>query len=88
MITTALIKMSDYILSIIFGFLPASSGFSSEFTTAFTQIGGYMILIDTIVPLAVLAQCLTLVIAFELIVFSFKGLRFLVSYMPIFGGRG
>lgn len=88
MITSAFLLISAYILNLLFDFFPDSTGFSSDFITAFDTIGGYMVLIGTLVPLPILAQCVTLVITFELSVFAFKGLRFVLSYFPLFGGRG
>lgn len=88
MITSAFIYFSAYILSLLLAVFPSSGGFSSDVTTAFTQLGGYTAIINTLIPLSTLSTILGLIIAIELIIFAFKGLRFILGYVPVVGGKG
>lgn len=88
MITSIFLSIAFFIISFLLSIFPTSTGFSSEVTTAINQIGGYTAIIDTLVPMNTLGQIFLLVIVFELTVFAWKGLRFIISYMPIIGGRG
>jgi len=88
MIITGLINIAYYLVSLMLAIFPTSSGFGSEVTTAITTFGGYTAIINTLVPLDTLGQILTLVISYELAIFAWKGLRFVVGYIPLVGGKG
>jgi len=88
MITTGFVYFANYILSIIVSVFPVSTGFPAEVLTAFSQIGGYTAIVDTLVPLSTMATIVGLIVAFELVIFAFKGLRFIMGYVPVVGGKG
>jgi len=88
MITTMFINLAYYVLAIIFSIFPSSTGFPTSVQTAFTTFAGYTAIINTLVPMNTLGQILGLVISFELIVFAWKGLRFILGYVPVVGGKG
>lgn len=88
MITSAFLDFSAYLLSLLLAIFPTSTGFSATFTSAFSTVGGYTAIINTLMPLDVLATLLLYMISFELIVFAWKGLRFLLGYVPAVGGKG
>jgi len=88
MITTLILNIAYYFVLVLFSVFPTSSGFPPEVLEAITQISGYTALINTLVPMDTLGRILILVTAFELTVFAWKGLRFIVGYIPLVGGRG
>lgn len=88
MITSFFISFALYVLQTIVAIFPASTGLPSDVTTALTQFGGYVGILSPILPIGTMATVFALVISFELAVFAFKGVRWLLSYVPIFGGRG
>jgi len=88
MITTIFLNLLYYILSIVFYIFPTSSGFPPEVITSFEQLGGYTAIINTLIPLSTLSTVLILIITFELLIFAFKGLRFIIGYIPFIGGKG
>jgi hypothetical protein len=88
MIFTAIISLSLILIGVLLAVLPSSNGFPQEVTDAANYIGSYMGIFDVIVPMSTIADIVTLVIIFELALFSFKAVRWIVSYMPLIGGRG
>lgn len=88
MITDIFLQIILFILQTILFIFPASEGFNSETITAITTIGGYTTIINALVPMDTLGQIFGLVVAFEVLVFTFKGLKFILGYVPFVGGRG
>lgn len=88
MISTAFVYIAYYTLNLLLKVFPMSTGFSTDVTNAFTQLGGYTAIINTLVPLETLATVVSLVISFELLIFAFKGIRFVFGYVPAVGGKG
>lgn len=88
MIMTALINTGAYIANLILFIFPDSNGFPAEVTTAFETLGGYVGILDPIVPIATLLTCLLLIVTFELTLFAFKAIRWLFGFVPFMGGRG
>jgi len=88
MISTAFIYFAYYTLTFLTAIFPTSTGFSAEVTTAVTQLGGYTAIINTLIPLSTLSTIVVLIISVELIIFAFKGLRFILGYVPVVGGKG
>jgi hypothetical protein len=88
MIITALINLASFIANTLLVPFPTSSGFPTEVNDAIAFIGSYAGILDPIVPIQTLATVVGLVVTFELAVFAFKGLRWLVSHVPFVGGRG
>lgn len=82
MITTALLNFGFYVANFILSIFPASSGFPAEVDTAIDYIAGYVGILDPIFPLDTMLSILTLVITFELAIFGFKGVRWIVSHLP------
>jgi len=87
MITNIFLGIITWILNILLSIFPTSSGFSSETITAFQTVGGYTTIINTIVPMNTLGQILGLVIAYEILLFTFRGVRFIIGYIPLIGGK-
>jgi hypothetical protein len=89
MITDALMSFALTIVNFLVGIFPSSEGLPEEVTTAVETIGGYVGILDPIVPISTLATVLGLLITFELAVFAFKGVRWAVSFLPFgVGGKG
>jgi len=87
--------MITFILNVIFNFLqfiinlfPTGTGFPTAFHTAATTAGGYLKMIDGLVPLSTLKTVLLLVFSVEIIIFTFKTLKWLMSHIPYIGGKG
>lgn len=87
--------MITFLLDIIYNFLqfiinlfPDGSGFPSGFHTAATTAGGYLKMIDELVPLSTLKTVLLLVFSVEIVIFTFKTLKWLLSHIPYIGGKG
>jgi len=85
MITTFLLSLSSYVVSAILYLLPDSSGLPSQVTSALSVLSGYVGILDPILPISTLAVVFSLVIAFELAVFAFKTLRWLIGFVPFVG---
>jgi len=88
MITTAIINLGYYVITLLLLPFPSSTGFDSATIEAFTVYGSYTAFVDSLVPMSVLATSLALITTLELSVFSFKGLRWAIAHLPFVGGRG
>lgn len=88
MLSNVFLDVGYYLLNVILTVFPNSTGFNPEIIAGINQISGYTQIIDTLVPMDTLGQIFVLVIAFELVIFAWKGLRFFVGYLPFIGGRG
>jgi len=88
MISSAFLYLASYVVQTIILIFPSSNGLPAEATTAIGTLTGYVGMFDPLIPIPTIATILGLVIAFELAVFAFKGLKWLLSHVPLVGGRG
>jgi len=85
MITTAFINFAQYILAFFVQLFPLSAGFPTEVNAAFAYFGGYVGMLDPILPIDTLASVLAILITVELGIFAFKTLSWVFSKIPILG---
>jgi len=88
MIFTAFISLAGYIVLLIAGLLPVSSGFPPEVQSSITTMGQYMRVLDLVLPISTLASIIALVVSAEVAIFGFKTVKWLISHIPLVGGRG
>jgi len=75
-------------LSVIIPIFPLSTGFSSDVHDAFVFFGSKATILDPIFPFATMGSVIGLVIGVELLIFGFKGIKWIISHIPWIGGRG
>jgi len=87
--------ITDLFMNFVYGMLvwlinilPASTGFPPEVQNAFTTIGGYTKIFDPLIPWATMATCVALAFSVEIAIFGFKTLKWIISHVPIIGGKG
>lgn len=85
MITTAILSFGIFIGQTILSLFPIGSGFPSEVDTAFAWLGGYLQMLDPLIPINTLGTTVTVVVTMELIIFGWKGFNYLLSKMPFLG---
>jgi hypothetical protein len=85
---TGLINIIYYLLVGIINIFPSGTGFPTEVHTAFSTLGGYVGLMDVFVPVSVMLWCLTLVFGVEIAIFGFKTIKWIISFIPLIGGKG
>jgi len=85
MLLSAFLYMGGFILSTLVAVLPASTGFPAEVMTAATTFGGYLGIAYPILPLETLHTIILLTISFEVTLFTFKFVRWVISFIPFFG---
>jgi len=85
MITEAFINIAYYIISLIIAIFPQSTGFPSQVTTAFTYIGGYLGILDPLVPISTLVQTVSIVIGVQLLILTFRMVQWAYSKLPFIG---
>lgn len=85
MITSALIYLAYYTLSTIIEVFPVSTGFPPQVATAFTFVGGYVGILDPLVPIDTLLDCILILITVRLIIFGFKVLSWVYGKVPFVG---
>jgi len=88
MIFSGFIFVVVFLLSTIIGLLPTSTGFPTDVTSAFTTFAGYVQILDTLLPIDTLATVLGIIISVDIAIFTFKTLKWLISHLPVIGGRG
>lgn len=85
MISTAFIMMAYQILGFFLLIFPISTGYPSEIQTAMSWIGGYLGMLDPLVPKETLLATVTIVFVVELVIFGYKLLTWIVSKIPFIG---
>jgi len=87
--------MLDFLIAQTYNFLqflidlfPVGTGFPSSFHTAVQSLGGYLHILDPLVPISILLTCLTLIFTVEIAIFGFKTLKWVLSHIPFLGGKG
>jgi len=88
MIVTAFVSIITYFLSLLVAVFPESTGLPSELTAATNYLGGYLNLLDPIVPIDTLGTTLGILVLIELAIFGFKTAKWIISHLPMVGGRG
>jgi len=87
MLVDAIINLAYLTIAGLVGLFPAGSGFPSEVHSAAIALGGYFQLLSPLVPIPTLVFIVGLVFAFEMVMFSFRTIRWLVGYVPMIGGK-
>jgi hypothetical protein len=88
MIIQAFIDLAYTIINGIIRLFPVSSGFPPAIEESATLIGGYVGIFSPIISASALAAALALVFSVEIGVFGFKTFKWVLSHIPVFGGRG
>lgn len=76
------------LLTFLINFFPSGSTLPSGFHTAVTALGGYLHILDPLVPISTLLTCVSLIFAVEISLFGFKFLRWVLGHIPQIGGNG
>jgi len=88
MITEFFLNLPYFFLSWLIGLFPSSNGFPPEVHTAAAALGGYLGILDPLVPIATLATVVSLMFLVEVSIFGFKSLKWVLSHIPFIGGKG
>lgn len=88
MIFTGFVYLASYVLGLIVAILPTSTGFPAEVSNAFTTLGGYVQILNTLLPIPTLATVLAILVSVDLAIFGFKTFKWVLSHLPFIGGRG
>jgi len=88
MIITAIINVAYFVLNLIVGIFPTSSGFPAEVETAFQVLGSYLAAVNDFLPLDTILSALLLLFSVEIAIFGFKTIKWLISHIPWVGGKG
>lgn len=88
MITTAIVNLAYYLVTLILGVFPAAAQFPAAVHTAAQTIGGYFHMLDPIVPTDTFVTVFSLAIAVEVAIFGFKSFKWIISHLPFIGGNG
>jgi len=85
---TYLLYLVYYVLNFLINLLPTGVPFPTSVHTAFSTLGGYLGVMDVFIPLSTLLWCLTTIFGVEIALFGFKTLKWIISHIPIIGGKG
>lgn len=88
MIFSGFVYLGAFVLDMITSILPSSSGFPPDVQAAFTQMGGYVQMLNTLLPIGTLATVLAIVISVDVAIFGFKTFKWVISHIPAVGGNG
>jgi len=85
MIYTLFLDLAYYVLGFFLSIFPVSDGYPVEVTQAFQWIGGFVGMLDPLVPVGTLLVTVSLAFTVELLVFGFKLLSWIFSKIPVIG---
>lgn len=88
MIFNAFIALAGYVITAISAILPTSTGFPPDVASSIATIGQYSRVLDLVLPVSTLATIIALVLSVEVAIFAFKSVKWLISHIPLVGGRG
>lgn len=88
MIITGIINLAYSIISWLVSLFPHSTGFPDTVHTALSGLGGYLHILDPIIPTDTLITTVGLLFTLEISIFVFKGIKWLISHIPWIGGKG
>jgi len=88
MITDAFINFGHSFISFFINLFPEGSGFPQSFHDATQALGGYLHILDPLVPISVLLTCLTIIFGVEIAIFGFKTFKWIFGHVPVVGGKG
>jgi len=87
--------IGDLFFTIVFWFanglinmFPPSAGFPAEAEVALTTLGGYFGMFSPLIDMPTLLTCLTLIFTVEIGIYGFRTLKWVISHLPLIGGRG
>jgi hypothetical protein len=87
MIVDAILLLGIWVATLLVSLFPSSEGLPPEVLDAASSLGGYIGLLDSLVPVATIATTAGIAISVELAVFGWKTLKSLVSHIPLIGGQ-
>lgn len=85
---TFLINAVYTFLHYIINLFPSGSGFNSDIHNAVISLADYLHILDPLVPIDILLQCLLIIFGAEILIFGFKTFKWVVSHVPFVGGKG
>lgn len=88
MIITAFLNILAFILQLIISVFPNGGGLPQEVHNGAILVGGYFGTFDSLLPIATLLSVLTILIGVELLIWGFRTFKWLISHLPMIGGRG
>jgi len=88
MISDIFFNISFSVIDWLLSLFPASSGFPSDVHTAAAGLGGYVGIWTPILPMETLITCIGIVFGVEMAVFGFKTVKWIISHIPVIGGKG
>jgi len=77
-----------FFLNGLISIFPSGSTFGTDVHSAFSTLGSYFGVMDSFVPINTLFNCLLLVFGVEIAIFGFKTLKWVISHIPMIGGKG
>ena len=87
MIVTAIINLAYNLISGIISLFPVGQPLPQTVHNAVISIGGYFHILDPLVPISTMATIVGLIFAFEISLFAFRTLRWVIAYIPFVGGK-
>lgn len=88
MITTAFINLGYNIIAGFISLFPSGGGFPTAWHTAIEALGGYLHILDPLVPISILLSCVLFLFTVEVAIFGFKTFRWIMGHVPLVGGKG
>lgn len=87
--------IGDLFFQIVFWFanglvnmFPLSEGLPPDVMASANYIGGYLVMFEPVIPVGTLSATVALVLTVELAIYGFRTLKWVVSHLPLIGGRG
>lgn len=87
MIIDALLNLIYYIVSVILFIFPESDGLPSDVSDSLVELGGYVGVLEPILPVTTVATIFALIVTYEIVLFTFKGVMWLWRFVPLIGTK-
>jgi len=85
MITTAFVTSAYFVLGLFIGVFPQSGGFPPDVAEAFSFLGGYVGMLDPIIPVDVLGFCVGTIVSVQIAIYTFRIVEWTFSKIPLIG---
>jgi len=87
MIADFFLRIAYWFAAGLIGMFPQSSGFPPEAHSAMQTLGGYFGMFSPIIPMGTLLTCLILAFSVEIGIYGFRTLKWIISHIPLIGGK-
>jgi len=88
MLTTLIITIPITFLTLLANLFPIASSMASGVASALSSASSSLWALNAFIPVPTIALATGIAVSVEIVLLSFRFARFIISYIPFFGGKG